>query len=444
VAFVFFRNPFSFWACTLIFAANFRNVMALRRIKSLSVAAFSLLLVFFSYASFAQDNPDSNSKLQYEDKVPEKADEKGGEGKKEEGAFNANEVIFGHVMDAHQFHFFSWVGGDGEQHHGIIPLPILLYEPGRGLAVFSSSNFHHGEEAYDGYRIVTESYRENLKGKGMHEDQIRLLQDEQIIAVDNEGNPINRKVYDFSITRNVVQMFIALAILVWLMVSVAKRYRTGQGITSAPKGWQNAVEPVIQFIRDEVAKPNIGNKYKRYMPLLLTLFFFILINNIFGLIPGSANVTGNIAFTAVLGVISFLIISFSGNRHYWGHIFWPPVPWGVKLILIPVEILSIFTKPFALIIRLFANMLAGHIIIICLVSLIFIFGHMSTGVGVGFSPISIAFAVFIYVIEVLVAFIQAFIFTNLTAVFIGQATEDHHQHESDAHHGNPPTEPAII
>jgi F-type H+-transporting ATPase subunit a len=262
--------------------------------------------------------------------------------------------------------------------------------------------------------------------------------------VDNEGRPLaNVKVYDFSVTRNVVQMFIALTILVWLMISVARRYRSGQGITSAPKGWQNAIEPVVQFIRDEVARPNLSHQYKRYMPLLLTIFFFILINNIVGLLPGSANVTGNIAFTAVLGVISFLIITFSANKNYWSHIFWPPVPHGIKFIMIPVEMLGIITKPFALIIRLFANMLAGHIIIICLVSLIFIFGHMSAGVGVGFSPISIAFAVFIYVIEVLVAFIQAFIFTNLTAVFIGQAIEDHH-HADDTHESYPPTEPVII
>jgi F-type H+-transporting ATPase subunit a len=178
------------------------------------------------------------------------------------------------------------------------------------------------------------------------------------------------------------------------------------------------------------------------MPLLLTIFFFILINNIFGLIPGAANVTGNIAFTATLGVISFLVITFSGNKHYWGHIFNPPVPFGIKFIMVPVEILSIFTKPFALIIRLFANMLAGHIIIICLISLIFIFGNMSKGIGWGFSPISIGFAVFIYVIEVLVAFIQAFIFTNLTAVFIGQSVEEGHHGGDDHHHA--PTEPVII
>ncbi|RYZ30642.1 MAG: ATP synthase F0 subunit A [Chitinophagaceae bacterium] len=418
--------------------------MVSRRIKSLSVAVFSLLFVFFSNISSAQPhNPDKH--MQTEDEAQHTSDEKGGEGHKEQGKFDANEVIFGHVMDAHQFHFFSWEGSDGEQHHATLPLPVLLYEPGRGFSFFSSGNFHHGEEAYNGYRIITAHYKEQLKEQGMQESEIRLLSDEQIVAVDNNGYILpNVKVYDFSLTRNVVQMFIALAILLWLMLSIAKKYRTGQGITSAPKGWQNAVEPVIQFVRDEVAKPNIGHAYKKYMPLLLTIFFFILINNIVGLIPGSANVTGNIAFTAVLGLVSFLVITFSGNKHYWGHIFNPPVPFGIKFIMIPVEILSIFTKPFALIIRLFANMLAGHIIIICLISLIFIFGNMSTGIGIGFSPISIAFAVFIYVIEVLVAFIQAFIFTNLTAVFIGQATEDHHQHEGDAHHGNPPTEPVII
>lgn len=397
-------------------------------------------MVVFSHTSFGQEAPDQH--LPKEDEVPAANVEKGGKEKK--SAFDANEVIFGHVMNAHQFHFFSWVGTDGEQHHAVIPLPVLLYEPGRGLAFFSSAKFHHGEEPYDGYRLVTESYRERLKEQGLTAAEVRLLQDEEIIAVDNNGLPINKKVYDFSITRNVVQMFLALLILVWLMVSVAKRYRTGQGLTSAPKGWQNAVEPVVTFIRDDVAKPNIGHGYHKYMPLLLTIFFFILINNIVGLIPGSANVTGNIAFTATLGVISFLVITLSGNKHYWGHIFNPPVPFGIKFIMVPVEILSMFTKPFALIIRLFANMLAGHIIIICLVSLIFIFGNMSTGAGIGFSPISIAFAVFIYVIEVLVAFIQAFIFANLTAVFIGQATEDGHHTVESAHNGEPPTEPVII
>ena len=219
---------------------------------------------------------------------------------------------------------------------------------------------------------------------------------------------------------------------------MAKRYRAGHGVETAPKGVQSLIEPVITFIRDEVAKPNLGHKYKKYFPYLLTVFFFILINNLVGLIPGTANVTGNIAFTMVLAVISFIVILFSTRKHYWAHIFNPPVPMGVKPILIPVEILGIFTKPFALMIRLFANMIAGHIIIICLISLIFIFGSLSAGIGWGFSPLSIAFVIFIYFIELLVAFLQAYIFTNLTAVFIGQAFEGSHD-DTDAH-----TDPVIV
>jgi F-type H+-transporting ATPase subunit a len=188
-----------------------------------------------------------------------------------------------------------------------------------------------------------------------------------------------------------------------------------------------------------VAKPNLGHKWQKYLPYLLTVFFFILINNIFGLIPGSANVTGNTAFTAVMGIISAVVILASTNGHFWGHILWPPgVPFLVKLILIPVELAGVLIiKPAALIIRLFANMVAGHIIILSFISLIFIFGAMNKGAGWGFSPVSILFTVFIYFIEILVAFIQAFIFTNLTAVFIGQAFEgEHHDHhEVDTHHG---------
>lgn len=399
------------------------------------VAVFSLFCFSFSLQSLAQEKGDGDTHIETEDA---QNIEKEGTSK-----FDANEVIFGHVMDAHQFHFFSYKGSDGKEHHATIPLPVILYSPQKGFSSFSSSHFHHGEHPHNGYQVITEQYREELQHKGYNAAQLKNYPNEKIIAVNRDGTPaIDIMVYDFSMTRNVVQMLIALTVLVLLMTSVARRYRKGQGITTAPKGWQNAIEPVITFVRDEVAKPNIGHKYKRYMPLLLTIFFFILINNIFGLIPGSANVTGNIAFTVVLGIISFLVITFSGNKNYWGHIFNPPVPFGIKFIMVPVEILSIFTKPFALIIRLFANMLAGHIIIICLISLIFIFGSLSTAIGWGFAPISIAFAVFIFVIEVLVAFIQAFIFTNLTAVFIGQSVEESHHGEDDHHQA--PTEPVII
>lgn len=364
------------------------------RVKCLLVAVFSLFLLQFAVPSIAQENHGEAAKT-----------EENHEEKKE--GFDAQEVIFGHVLNAHEFHFLDLPSGPVT-----IPLPVILYSPERGLTSFMSSKFEHGHATYEGYK----------------------LEDGNVVAVDANGNVDESvKVYDFSLTRNVVQMILALVILVWIMLTIAKRYNKGEGVTSAPKGIQNLMEPVITFIRDEVAKPNLGHKYEKYFPYLLTVFFFILINNILGLIPGTANVTGNIAFTAVLGVISFLVITFSGNKHYWGHIVNPPVPFGIKFIMVPVEILGIFTKPFALIIRLFANMLAGHIIIICLISLIFIFANISTGIGWGFSPVSIAFASFIYLIEVLVAFIQAFIFTNLTAVFIGQAIEEtHHGHEE--HH----------
>lgn len=375
--------------------------MPVNRVKSLCIAVFSLFGLLFFQPALAQQTGGETA-----------ADE---HANTDEKKFDASEVIFGHVMDAHEFHFFSWKGGDGHEHHATVPLPVILYSPQKGFSAFMSSRFEHGHAEVDGYKLV----------------------DNQIVATDP-----NVKVYDLSLTRNVVQMFIALAILLLIMTSIAKRYKRGEGITTAPKGWQNAIEPVITFVRDEVAKPNIGHGYKKYMPLLLTLFFFILINNILGLIPGSANVTGNIAFTIILGLVSFVVIMFSANKHYWSHIFWPPVPHGIKPIMILVEVMSIFTKPVSLIIRLFANMLAGHIMIICLISLIFIFSSLSTGVGLGFSPVSIAFTVFIYFIEILVAFLQAFIFTNLTAVFIGQATEDGH-HAADAHH-EPPTEPVII
>jgi F-type H+-transporting ATPase subunit a len=333
---------------------------------------------------------------------------------KKEKVFDANEVIFAHVLDAHEFHFLSWKDSNKQVHHVNIPLPVILYSPQKGFSAFMSSAFHHGEHEVDGYRLAGN----------------------KIVAVDPDV-----KVYDISLTRNVVQMLLVLTVLVWLLIGIGNKYSKGVGTKQAPTGLQNAVEPVITFIRDEVAIPNLGHSYQKFLPYLLTVFFFILINTLFGLIPGTANVTGNIAFTAVLGVISFLIISVNGNSHYWGHIFNPPVPGGIKPILILVEVLGVFTKPFALIIRLFANMLAGHIIIICLVSLIFIFGGLNAAIGWGFSPISIAFSVFIYLIEILVAFIQAFIFTNLTAVFIGQAIENNHDHDK---HQIGPDDPVII
>ncbi|MES2328473.1 MAG: F0F1 ATP synthase subunit A [Bacteroidota bacterium] len=377
--------------------------MALRTVKLLLVATFSLFSIVFSAPLLAQDS----AHVEHAAEGHEAAHEE-----KKEG-FDPAAVIFGHILDNHEFHITEYKGSDGEEHPISIPLPIILYSKEKGLTLFSSSRFEHGHAAYNGYKIAGDK-----------------------IAAVNEDGTVNEsvKIYDLSLTRNVVQMMIALFILTWLMISIANSYKRGHGVVSAPKGKQNLLEVLIIFVREEVARPNLGHKWKQYLPYLLTTFFFILINNIFGLIPGTANVTGNIAFTVVLGLISFVVIICSTNSHFWGHIFNPPnVPGWVKVILVPVEFLGVFIKPFALIIRLFANMVAGHIIIICLISLIFIFGQMHPAAGWGASPLSIAFTVFIYFIEILVAFLQAFIFTNLTAVFIGSAFEGGDHHDETIH-----------
>jgi len=399
-----------------IFAANFRMGMTLRLLKSFTVAAFSIFLSSFFTPVFAGEGGD-------------------GEHAEKKKNFNAQEVIFGHILDGHEFHFFDITHKDDTKSPIGIPLPVILYSPQRGLDVFMSSNFHHGEHEHAGYRLINEEYLKKLKEQGVDVKKAGLSAG-KIIAVAEDGSwDKSVKFYDISITRNVVQMALALALLVWIMLTIAKRYKKGEGVNTAPKGMQNLFEPVITFVRDEVAKPNLGQKWEKYLPYLLTVFFFILINNLVGLIPGSANVTGNIAFTLVLGVISFIVILASSKKHYWGHIFNPPgMPLGIKFILVPVEVLSLFIKPMALIIRLFANMVAGHIIIICLISLIFIFAELSKYAGWGTTIFSIGFTVFIYFIEILVAFIQAFIFAMLTAVFVGQAFEGGHHDETHAAH----------
>ncbi len=373
--------------------------MLIIRIKSILVLVFGSILLTFSAPLFAQDSATENAVEKHEVK-----DEK----------LDPAKIIMDHIKDAHEFHFFTIENKENphESFHASIPLPIIVYSKSKGgFAVFSSARFGHtGEEAYNGFK---------------------LNENKEIVATDGSV------VYDFSLTKNVVQMLIALTLLVLLMTGIAKKYKNGLGVTTAPKGWQNAIEPIITFVRDDVAKPNLGRKWQKYLPYLLTVFFFILINNIFGLIPGFANVTGNTAFTVVMGLISAVVILASTNGHFWAHILWPPgVPFLVKLILIPVELAGVLIiKPAALIIRLFANMVAGHIIILSFISLIFIFGAMNKGAGWGFSPVSILFTVFIYFIEILVAFIQAFIFTNLTAVFIGQSFEGGHEHDdADGHH----------
>jgi F-type H+-transporting ATPase subunit a len=330
----------------------------------------------------------------------------------EKKGFNASEVIFGHIGDSHYWHLF-----DVDGHPVSLSLPVIIWHPEKGVSTFSASKFEHGHASYEGYSLT-----HGMKEKIVSEDGASII--------------------DFSITKNVLSMMISVVLLLWIMLSVAAKYKKN-GVMKAPTGMQNALEPIIGFIRDEVGKPNLGHKYMRYMPLLLTVFFFIWINNLLGLLPGGANFTGNIAVTACLALISFLVMVFSGNKHFWGHLFNPPgVPLGVKFLLVPIEIISLFIKPIALMIRLFANILAGHIVILSVVSMIFIFGALSEVAGWGFVPVSLAFSIFMFFLELLVAAIQAFIFANLTAVFIGQAIEEGHEHDhakEDYHPHNPET-----
>ena len=329
--------------------------------------------------------------------------------------FNAGKFIIEHVSDSYDWHIVSF----GHTHISI-PLPVILYSnnpklhEGKGFHVFMSSKFHHANEEYKGFRI---SHSEEYNGK--------------IVEIDAQGIEIG-KPHDFSVTKVVAEILITVIILLWIFISMALKATRNRD--KAPSGMQNLLEPIILFLRDEVAKPTIGDKkYEKYMPFLLTLFFFILLENLIGLIPFppfGANVTGNIAVTMVLALFTFGITTFSGNKHYWKEIYNPEVPWWLKypIPLMPiVELTGVITKPFVLMVRLFANMLAGHMIVTVFVSLIFIFGSiMGTTGGFGISPLSIAFSVFILLLDVLVSFIQAFVFTLLSALYFGMATADHH------------------
>jgi F-type H+-transporting ATPase subunit a len=231
-------------------------------------------------------------------------------------------------------------------------------------------------------------------------------------------------------------MLLAMLAIAFIFMKVAGYYKSNPG--KAPKGLTNLIEPFIVFIRDDVAKPSIGDKYEKYMPLLVSLFFFILFNNIFGLLPifpGGSNVMGNISSTIILALIVFIVVTLSGTKDYWQHIFWMPgVPLPIKILMAPIEFASIFIKPFTLLIRLFANITAGHVIILTFVSLIFIFGNAGKSVGgsAGGALMAVPFVAFMNILELLVAFLQAFIFTLLSALYIGAAVEEHHHEE--AHH----------
>jgi F-type H+-transporting ATPase subunit a len=328
-----------------------------------------------------------------------------GEPKKKE--FNAGKKIISHIVDAYDWHI-----ADVGDVHISIPLPVILYDEGK-WHLFWSSKFEHGYASYKGYKIAKEGM---LAGK--------------IVRLADDGSYI--RPLDLSITKNVFSIFLTSAFLIWLFIGIAKAYNKRRG--HAPKGIQSLLEPLILFIRDDIARDSIGEKhYRRFLPYLLTLFFFIFFNNLIGLIPffpGGANVTGNLGVTGVLAGFTLLTIWVNGNKNYWKHIFnTPGMPWWLKvpIPLIPIiEIVGVFTKPFVLMVRLFANITAGHIIILGFISLIFIFGQSTVAGGYTISVVSVGLAIFMNFLELLVAFIQAFVFTLLSAIFLGMAVEEEH------------------
>ncbi|WP_291871520.1 F0F1 ATP synthase subunit A [Maribacter sp.] len=334
-----------------------------------------------------------------------------GGGHDDEKEFNASELINGHIGDSHEFHIADWDG-----HPISFYLPVILWTD-NGLTVFSSEKFHHdnsGEHVVEvnGEKLVREN--EII----YYADKYSKLSEDEKGAFNFDARPL-----DFSITKLVFSMLLSVLLLFILFTAVARSYKKSD---KAPKGLAGFLEPLVLFVRDDIAIPNIGEKkHAKFMPYLLTIFFFIWVNNIFGLIPFfpfSSNLTGNIFFTFVLSFITFAITCFSGNKDYWKHILTPPVPKALYPIMVPIEIIGIFTKPFALMIRLFANITAGHIIILSLISLIFIFK------SIFIAPVSGAFVLFMSVLEMLVAALQAYVFTLLSALFIGQAVAEHDHH----------------
>jgi F-type H+-transporting ATPase subunit a len=375
--------------CSHVFEFKFKRL----------IVVFALFSAFLLLSLGAGAQADT---LHHEEKT---AAENGGKKK-----FDIGKFALHHIADSHSWHVI------GETYIG---LPVILFADGK-LVTFNSSDFKHDDNA----QVVVEKGGQRFVK--LHE-KIYLASEQanahgQYVELDEKHHAHNARPLDFSLTKNTCTLLLSVVILLLVFLSVANAYKKRNG--KSPKGLQSWLEPIILFVRDDIAKPNLGHKYERFMPYLLTVFFFIWFNNMLGLVPflpGGANLTGNIAVTIVLAVITLLITVFNGNKHYWGHIFWMPnVPVPMKIFLMPIELIGVFTKPIALMIRLFANITAGHILVLSLICLIFVFD------SVWVSAASIPFAVFIGAIELMVAFIQAFIFTILSALFIGMAIEEHH------------------
>jgi F-type H+-transporting ATPase subunit a len=378
-------------------------VISRKPLHVIAAIAIAILPLF----SFANVSNDSVKKEAHE--VHGAADANHGEtAEPQDKKAKVDAYIQHHLQDSHDFTFFS---DEKEGKHYGFSLPVILID--NGLKVFSSSKFHHGETVAE----VDGNFYKLYHGKIYKTDAAGT------INYDEHHHPTNAKPLDFSITKNVFSMLFTSVLLLFMFIGLAKSYKKGP----IPTGFGRVLEPLILFIRDEIAIPNIGEKkYRKFMGYLLTVFFLIWLLNLLGMTPLGINVTGNIAVTICLALFTYFITQFSANKDYWKHIFWMPgVPVPMKIILMPIEILGTLTKPFALLIRLFANITAGHVVIMSLIAMIFVGKNLAADL-----PISLGLTLFISIIEVLVAFLQAFIFTMLSSLFIGMAVQDHH----DDHH----------
>ena len=333
------------------------------------------------------------------------------------------EFIAHHLLDGHSFDIMVEKNADGSEHHIGFPLPVIFYDKANGWHSFMSSEFHHGKEFKDAHGTKYNVVESNGAFYALYHEKIIKTDASGTLRLNEEGHAENEKVLDLSITKSVLMILVASILMIVIFGSMARNYKK----SLVPSGAGKLFEPLVIFIRDDIAKPNIGANYRKYLPYLLTIFFFILFLNVFGLLPFGINVTGNLAITAALAIFTFVITQFTANRNYWQHIFWMPgLPFLMRLVMIPIELIGMVIKPFALLIRLFANMSAGHIVIMSLIAMIYYFQNVIAGVAFPF----LAFV--LYLLEILVAFLQAYIFTMLSAVYFGMANEEHHHEE--AHH----------
>ena len=330
-----------------------------------------------------------------------------GTAEKKDGQVDVKEIVLGHMSDDYSWHITTWNG-----HHVSIPLLVIVKGEQSGWHIFSSSRLQHGDH-YEGFYIDTQ------RGGKIYEE------------VAGQAEPV--RPWDFSITKNVLQIWIVAALMLFIFIGAARWYRKRTPADDAPGGFVGLVEMFVMMVNDDIIKPSIGEKhYRPYVPYLMTCFFFIFITNLLGLLPsfpGGANVTGNITITFFLAFCTFLAVNIFGNREYWKEIFWPDVPTWLKVpvpMMPVIELFGIFTKPFALMVRLFANMMGGHAIILSLTCVIFITCQIGAAIGSSLSLVSFILMIFMNCLELLVAFIQAYVFTILSAVFIGLAHPEHH------------------